>query len=114
MMVYRPQHGFPRGIALFTVLLFTALSLLASGPHPIDRATGAATERAAFGLAHDQADGACPLCDWLAHSVAVVSASPKVVLHVGIQALRSTPDAKFHLAPTVRRPTGRAPPLRFM
>ncbi len=96
------------------MLLFTALTLIASGPHPFDRGAGPAHQHAAgIGSPASQADASCPLCDWAAHSVAVAAQPPDAAPLCIIQALPHTPHASFHQTPTVRRPTGRAPPLRF-
>ncbi len=96
------------------MLLFTALTILASGPHSFDGAVDSAREHAAgIGVVHAQSDGACPLCDWMAHSTAVLAAPPDVAPVVGIERLSITSRPVYHRTSSVRSPNGRAPPLRF-
>lgn len=113
-MVTGHEMGFTRSIARLAMLLFTALTLLSSGPHPFDRVSVSSHQHAVgTGVTLSQADASCPLCDWVAHSVAVIAAPPEAVLLGKVQALPHTMAASLEPSPSSRRPTGRAPPPCF-
>lgn len=101
-----------RPTAVFAALLFAILSLAAAGPHPQDAGRRAASGAECVTSTAPPAPF-CLLCDWAVHSHVVVAVPPATMAPPPASTIAVLPPAAVPTVILGRRPTGRAPPLRF-
>jgi hypothetical protein len=98
---------------MFATLLFVALGLISSAPHPFDDAPSLWDHSRAIASSECHDHLPCPLCDWAAHATARPAVAQPPITAPALQRLRLTPVAPATLTASATRPVGRGPPSRF-